>query len=165
MWKTWLAGWSNVQVNTPEAFCFAGTVQRWRFQKWFESTRQQGTIRFTSTKTALCFDPSYTCSLDAMSLIMSPLVQHIVNLFTKLPALWSGSLSYLHYQYCSVSSCPTGIEMLFSRLKFCVLSSLSPQSKKEKSVHIFETTKTKTQAVSLLFSSESCHCFVWMNWN
>lgn len=42
----------------------------------------------------------------------------------------------------------------------CYQVCLSPQSKKEKSVHIFETTKTKTQAVSLLFSSESCHCFV-----
>lgn len=37
-------------------------------------------------------------------------------------------------------------------------------TRRKKSVHVFETTKTKTQAVSLHFGSESCHCFVWMDW-
>lgn len=54
-------------------------------------------------------------------------------------------------------------------LSFCVIiKSFSPlkQNKQTKKQQVFISLKPQKpkQAVSLLFSSESCHCFVWMSW-
>lgn len=52
-----------------------------------------------------------------------------------------------------------GIETL-SLIILCVLLSAFLNRGQKKSVNIIETTKTKTQAVSLRYNSESRHCFV-----
>lgn len=53
---------------------------------------------------------------------------------------------------------------LMSELVLFIIFSFSLKAKKVFiSLKKKNTHNTKTQAVSLLFSSESCHCFVWMN--